>query len=139
MLRELDTNLCVIDHAFSMPGGVQLGTRTTLVGRGDGKPLLIAPGELDTELCEQIEKRGPVDVILAPNNMHHLFVADCAKAFPAARLCSTRGVVHKQPELDFELIEAAAPLAGKASWTRLRSAGSRCSTSWRSFTAPLAH
>ena len=35
-VRALDKDLWVIDHPFRMPGGIELGARTTLVRLSDG-------------------------------------------------------------------------------------------------------
>lgn len=109
MLRELDRDLWVIDHPFSMPGGIALGTRTTLVRRADGALMLISPGPFDALLCEQIQKLGHVEAIVAPNNMHHLFVPDAAKAFPDARLFASGGVAPKQQDLELSVLSGAVP------------------------------
>jgi len=109
MLRELDRDLWVIDHPFKMPGGIQLGTRTTIVGRDDGALLLLSPGPLDEGLREQIGKLGRVSGIVAPNNMHHLFVPECARAFPDARLYGVAGVVSKQKDVVFSVLSGTAP------------------------------
>lgn len=108
-LRELDRDLWVIDHDFSVPGGIRIGTRTTLVRRADGRLLVIAPGELGVADREEIERCGSVAAILAPNNVHHLFLAECAKAFPDARVYATAGVVEKEKKLDLEVLRDAVP------------------------------
>ena len=47
MLRPLDENLWVIDHPFRMPGGVQIGTRTTVIRLADGSVFLHCPGPIE--------------------------------------------------------------------------------------------
>lgn len=113
MLQELDRDLWVIDHPFSMPGGIELGTRTTVVRRADGALLLISPGPLDALSCEQIAKLGRVDGIVAPSNTHHLFVPDCATSFPEARLYAVAGVAPKQKEHVFSLLSGSVPVGWK--------------------------
>ena len=109
MLRELDAGLWVVDHPFKMPGGIALGTRTTIVGRDDGGLLLISPGPLGDAVCEQIGKLGRVSGIVAPNNMHHLYVPDAVRACPDALLYGVAGVVSKQKQQIFSVLAGTPP------------------------------
>ena len=42
---------------------------------------------------------GEVGYIVAPNKLHHLFLADAARAFPQARLFGAPGLAKKRPDV----------------------------------------
>jgi len=44
MLRPLRENLWAIDLPLKMPGGVQIGTRTTIIRLADGTLFMHCPG-----------------------------------------------------------------------------------------------
>ncbi len=103
-LRELASDLFVVDHPLVV-GGLHLGTRTTLVRLADGGLFVHSPGPGDEELFREVEKRGPVAALVAPNQLHHLHLADWARAFPNARTFGAPGLAAKRgaPRLDEEL------------------------------------
>lgn len=101
-------DLWVIDHDFRMPGGIPLGTRTTLVRLSDGTLWLHSPGPLTPALRGWIESQGPVRALVAPNLLHHLFLAAAREAFPEA-------VVYGPPGLEAK-IAGSALVPGQDAW-----------------------
>ena len=110
-LTPLTSDLWSVQHPLRV-GGLQLGTRTMLVRLSGGGLLLHSPGPLGPALRSEVEELGRVRAILAPNRMHHLWVAENHRAFPQARLYAAPGVAEKQPSLHFqELLSDQAPAA----------------------------
>jgi hypothetical protein len=101
MLRQLDDALWVADHAFRMLG-LQIGTRTTIVRLSDGGLFVHSPGPLTVPLAKQLDELGPVRCIVAPNNFHHLFVSEFAKAYQGASVHLAPGLVQKRKDLAFD-------------------------------------
>ncbi|MCS5635443.1 MAG: DUF4336 domain-containing protein [Myxococcota bacterium] len=99
MLRNLDDDLWVADHDLTMPGGIAIGTRTTLVRLSDGGLFMHSPGPLSPELVDSINALGPVRHIVAPNDFHHLYVEENAKAWPEARIHVSAGLPAKRVDL----------------------------------------
>jgi hypothetical protein len=104
-LHPWDRDLWTIDHPLVV-GGLHLGTRTTVARLGDGSLALCAPGPLGDDDADAIAALGPVRALLAPNLLHHLFLADARRRFPEARLYAPPGLARKQPALTID-----APLA----------------------------
>ena len=94
-VRSLDRDLWVIDHPFRMPGGIELGARTTLVRLSDGGLWLHSPGPLTPAIQAWLEENGPVRAIVAPNLLHHLFLAETVAAFPEASIYGPDGLAAK--------------------------------------------
>jgi len=82
-LRSVAKDLWVIDHPLRV-GGLELGTRTTVVRLSSGGVWLHSPGPLQPALTAEISALGPVQALIAPNAMHHLYLSQNVQAFPQA-------------------------------------------------------
>lgn len=82
-LQPIATNLWVIDFPLRV-GGLQLGTRTTVVRLTSGGLWLHSPGPLQPEQVSAVSALGPVQALVAPNAMHNLFLAQNVGLFPQA-------------------------------------------------------
>lgn len=114
MLRKLDEGLWVIDHAFKMPGGVQIGTRTTLVRLSDGSLFAHALGPADDGDHGEIAKLGSVSQLVAPNLFHNEFVKDWVSRYPEATVHAAPGFEQKVQGLAYNTLTSEAPAAWAA-------------------------
>jgi len=101
MLRSIADGLWVMDHPLRMPGGIEIGTRSTLVQLPDDSLLLHSPGPMSESQCEQVRALGTgrVSTLVAPNAFHHLFLEDAVRAFPDASLHAVPRVQARYPAL----------------------------------------
>jgi len=97
-LQLLDRDLGVVDHPLKV-GGLALGTRTTVIRRADGSVALISPGPLSDEDAAAIAALGPVRALVAPNLIHHLYLAAAAARFAGARIFAPAALANKEPTL----------------------------------------
>jgi len=81
--------------------GLQMGTRMTVIRMRSGQLFLHSPVRLDAELQSEIERLGPVHIIVGPNRLHHLFLGDYVRAYPQAHLYGSRALPKKRPDLPF--------------------------------------
>ena len=80
--RNLASNLWVIDRPFKLPYvGVDIGTRMTCIRLADGL-FLHSPVKLDPVLRNSLEALGEVRAVVAPNKLHHLFLAEYITSYP---------------------------------------------------------
>jgi hypothetical protein len=100
MLRKLGEELWVVDHDLKLLG-IAIGTRTSIIRLAGGGLLLHSPGPLCPELIESIDSLGPVRCIVAPNDFHHLYVEENARAWPEASVHVSPGLPAKRPKLPF--------------------------------------
>ena len=114
MLRKLDDNLWVIDHAFEMPGGVQIGTRTTLVRLSDGNIFAHAPGPADDGDHIELSKHGNVTQVVAPNLFHNMFVEDWMSRYEGATCHAPTSFDTKVSGLAYEVLSDEASAAWSA-------------------------
>jgi hypothetical protein len=112
-LRELDRNLWAIDQPLRV-GGLELGVRTCVIRLGNGGTLVHAPGPDTARLRREIEAIGPVRALLAPNLLHHMYLAECVGAFPEARVFGTPGLREKLGSVRIDEVLGEKP---PALWT----------------------
>lgn len=87
----------------------EFSTRMTVVRLSDGGLFLHSPIRLDSGLRAELDGRGEVRTIVAPNKAHHLFAADCREAYPNARLYAAPGLPEKRKDLRFDGLLADEP------------------------------
>jgi hypothetical protein len=111
MLRSLAPDLHVIDLPLVMPGGVRIGTRTSLVRLRDGRLWVHSPGPVGDAGFEAIAKLGEVAHVVAPNLLHNLFVKEWLARHPGTTLHAPVGFEQKLANTPFEPLTDTAPAA----------------------------
>ena len=79
--------------------GFHYPTRMAVIRLRDGSLLVWSPVHLTDDLRQAVVALGPVRHIVAPNSLHHLFVAEWLAAFPGALLHGAPGLAAKRPDL----------------------------------------
>lgn len=85
----------VVDGAL----GFHFPTRMAVLGLPDGGVLVWSPVALTPDLRRSVDALGPLRQIIAPNGLHHMFVADWATAYPQADVIVAPGVRDQVPGL----------------------------------------
>jgi hypothetical protein len=109
--------------------GAAFEARTALIRCGDGSIVVHSPGPLDDAARNEIASLGPVGVIIAPGNFHHLHVAACQRAFPGAETWICPGVERRQPALRYDRVlgdEAPASVAAELDHVLVRGGRVMC-------------
>jgi hypothetical protein len=83
-------------------GGFPYPTRMAVVRLRDGTLWVWSPIALDDALAEAVEALGPVRHLVAPNKLHHLFLAEWSQRFPDSRLYAAPGLAKKRRDLSFD-------------------------------------
>ncbi|QCP53813.1 DUF4336 domain-containing protein [Trinickia violacea] len=99
MLKSIAPELWHLQRDFALVGGIRISSRMTVVRLADASLWLHAPVPLSADVRSQLAALGDVRYIVAPNKLHHLFVTDCAAAFPAAAIYGAPGLKKKRPDL----------------------------------------
>ena len=92
--------------------GLELGARMTVVRLPDSGLLLHSPIEATPELVREVKGLGPVEFIVAPNRLHHLFVRDWQRACPDASLYVAPGLETKRDDLEITGVLTDEPEPG---------------------------
>lgn len=118
VLKPVAENVWIVDGSvvrmtypwigvFSLP----FSTRMTVIRLPDGRLWLHSPTAAEDALVEAVSALGEVAFLVAPNRLHHIFVDDWARRFPAARVYAAPGVAEaaeRFPE-DYALLGDEAP------------------------------
>src|SRR5579872_3648859 len=92
--------------------GFPYPTRMAVARLSTGKLWVWSPIALTTELMAEVEAIGPVGYIVSPNKLHHLFLADWARRWPAARLYAPPGLARRKKQLHFDAVLGDQPEGG---------------------------
>lgn len=82
-------------------GAIWLPIRMTVVRLPDGRLWLHSPITPEPGLLEAVAAAGEVAYIVAPNQLHHLFVKPWAERFPSAQRWAAPGLGEKRRDLAF--------------------------------------
>jgi hypothetical protein len=102
MLTEFGPSFYVADGPIVSFYGFPYPTRMAVARLSDGAAWVWSPIALTDELACAVEAVGPVRHVVSPNKLHHLYMADWARRWPAARLYAPPGLARKRPELQFD-------------------------------------
>ncbi len=91
--------------------GFSYPTRMVVVRLSDGDLFVWSPIPLSLPMRREVDKLGPVRHLVAPNLLHHLFLAEWKSAYPEARLYAAPGLRRRRGDLtfDFDLVDAPNP------------------------------
>ena len=98
---------CITDGVYGVTTvirpswGFALPLRSTLLRLQRGGLVVVSPNDVTDEVALQIDALGPVEHIVAPNRLHHLFVKKAALRWPDARVHIAPGLEMKRPGLPF--------------------------------------
>jgi hypothetical protein len=86
-------------------------TRMAVVRLGEGELFVWSPIALTADLKAAVEALGEPKFLIAPNKLHHLYLAEWKAAYPRARLFAPPGLRRRRRDLAFDadLIDAPDP------------------------------
>ena len=113
-MREFGRDIWIADGPDVAVAGFRYPTRMAIIRLADGGLFVWSPIRLTGELRAAVGGLGRVAHIVAPNSLHHLFLAEWRHAYPGARLYAAPGLCKKRPDLAFDAELGDAPAAGWA-------------------------
>lgn len=88
-----------LERRLRMPGAPVLPARTTIVRVASGALALISPPPPHPDTFAAIDALGPVEMLLAPNSFHYLYVGDAMRQYSGAKLYLAPGLQARVPSL----------------------------------------
>jgi hypothetical protein len=82
--------------------GFRYPTRMAVIRLTGGGLFVWSPVALSASLRAEVAALGEVRHVVAPNSLHHLFLAEWRRAYPEARLYAAPGLRRRRPDLDFD-------------------------------------
>ena len=102
-LRKLDENVWVAEQPLKFMG-IEVGTRMTVIRLADGALWVHSPVHLTSELRRAVETIGRVRFVVAPNSLHHLFIAEWTATWPESLACASPSLPRKRKDLRFHRV-----------------------------------
>ncbi len=97
-MKQLHSDLWITDSPLRFLG-LEVGTRMTVVRLPGRKLLLHSPIPATADVVREVKALGPIAYLVAPNKLHHLFVAEWQRACPEASLYVAPGLDTKRADL----------------------------------------
>ena len=113
MLTRFGPEIWITDGpVVTAAAGFHYPTRMAVLRLKNGDLALWSPVALDTALRAHIETLGTIRYLIAPNSLHHIFLADWHRAFPDAAVFAPPGLREKRSDITFSGEIGAAALPG---------------------------
>ncbi|RGP35550.1 DUF4336 domain-containing protein [Pseudotabrizicola alkalilacus] len=102
MLTKFGSGIWISDGpVVTAAAGFHYPTRMAVIRLTNGDLVLWSPVALTNELRAEIEALGRIRYLIAPNSLHHTFLADWHHAFPEAGVFAPPGLREKRPDIPF--------------------------------------
>lgn len=102
MLEPFGHNLYVAEGPTVSFFGFPYPTRMAVARLSDGKVWVWSPIALTKELAAAVQEIGPVEFIVSPNKLHHLFLPEWKVHWPDARFYAPPGLARKKTQIHFD-------------------------------------
>ncbi|WP_067216027.1 DUF4336 domain-containing protein [Marinomonas gallaica] len=100
-MKMLADDIWIFDGESVPFFGLPYSTRMTVVRLSSGDLWVHRPIKLSASIMEQVDNLGGVKYLIAPNQLHHLFLPEWMSAYPNAEVHGTDGVMKKRSDLSF--------------------------------------
>lgn len=100
-IQEVTPEITTFDYPFSRFGILPIGGRSIAIKMRDGRLWVVPSTPLDEPTRAKIDAMGEVAYLVAPDNVHHLFLKDFHAAYPSAKVVGTEGHEEKRPDVKF--------------------------------------
>ncbi|MEI6896301.1 MAG: DUF4336 domain-containing protein [Psychromonas sp.] len=101
-MRNIAENIWIFDGKAVQFLTLPFTTRMTVIRLSTGELWVHSPIKLNEIIQTQIEQLGTVKYLIAPNHLHHLFLADWKLIYPDAICYGTDEVIKKRLDIRFE-------------------------------------
>jgi hypothetical protein len=111
MLKQFGPEIWTADGTDVVAAlGFHYPTRMAVIRLADGGLFIWSPTALTGGLGAALDSLGQVRHLVAPNSLHHVFIADWKRAYPNAYLYAPPGLRQKREDLDFDRDLANTPM-----------------------------
>jgi hypothetical protein len=101
-MRKLSENIWIFDGEAVPFLSLPFTTRMTVVRLSDGNLWVHSPIKISHELSCQLDELGKVKYLIAPNHLHHLFIASWQTHYPDVLTYGTDELIKKRTDITFD-------------------------------------
>lgn len=109
MLTKFGSEIWIADGPDAVVAGFHYPTRMAVIRLPDHGLFICSPIQLTVALRTEVARLGRVQHIVAPNSLHHLHLAEWARAYPEARVYAPPGLRKKRADIRFDADLGDAP------------------------------
>jgi hypothetical protein len=109
MLKQFGHELWIADGAQVAIAGFHYPTRMAVMKLSGGDLFIWSPIKLTEALRVEVDALGQVRHIVAPNSLHHLFLPEWKRVYPAAKVYAAPGLREKRNDIVFDADLGNAP------------------------------
>lgn len=102
-MEQLAQDIWIFNGAPVRFLGLPFSTRMTVVRLPNNELWVHSPIQLSPDRKEQMDSLGRVKYLIAPNHLHHLFLAEWITAYPDATCFGTDEVIKKRDDIAFDV------------------------------------
>ncbi|MBR0757303.1 DUF4336 domain-containing protein [Bradyrhizobium jicamae] len=111
MLKQFGQDIWIADGSNVAVAGFHYPTRMAVIKLSDGSLFIWSPIRLTDDLRAEVDALGSVQHMIAPNSLHHLFLGEWQRAYPAATLHAPPGLRKRRKDIAFDVDLKDAPSA----------------------------
>lgn len=116
ILQQFDTEIWLANGpVVTAAAGFHYPTRMAVIRLSGGGLFVWSPVALTDELPGELAALGDVRFLIAPNSLHHVFLADWQRAYPEAQVYAPPGLREKRRDIRFDGDLGNAPVTDWAS------------------------
>lgn len=113
MLEPFGPEIWIADgEPLTAAMGFHYPTRMTVIRLPGGGLVVISPIGLCGEMRSAVDALGPVQALVAPNSLHHMFMSDWVNRYPGATRIAAPGLARKRPDLSIDHTLDDTPVPG---------------------------
>lgn len=102
MLKQFGHEIWTSEGADVVVAGFHYPTRMAVIRLSGGRLFVWSPIRLMDSLRAEVEALGPVQHIVVPNSLHHLFLPEWKHAYPTAEVHAAPGLRKKRRDIVFD-------------------------------------
>src|SRR4051794_35941376 len=102
MLKKFGRDIWTADGSNVTVVGFCYPTRMAVIRLSNGDLFIWSPIQLADGLQAEVDAIGRVRHIVAPNSLHHLFLAEWQRAYPRALVYAPPGLRKKRKDIVFD-------------------------------------
>lgn len=102
--KPVAAGVFTVQSRIRLGPGFYLPLASTLLVLPSGGLAVVSPLAFDPPTAAAIEALGPVEALVAPNRLHHLYLGSASRRWPLARVLAAPGLAAKRPDLRLDAV-----------------------------------
>jgi hypothetical protein len=102
-LQPFGPDIWLSDGPIADVVGFRYPTRMAVIRLPQDELLIWSPTRLTESLRQEVEGLGDIRHLVAPNSLHHLFLAEWRQAYPEATLYAAPGLHQRRQDLEIDV------------------------------------